>query len=85
MLVGHVRHALWIQVSYQGFHGSTKGMLPMLYAVLFQPPQHAIDIGCAPHTHGSFGQCMHGGERACEPVAVGEIETVASGLKKGLP
>ena len=84
MLLGHVCHALGVQVLDQGFHSSTKGMLPMLYAVLFQPPQHAIDIGCAPHTHGSFGQCMHGGERACEPVVVGEIETVASGLERSM-
>jgi hypothetical protein len=44
LLLGHVRHALWIQVSHQGFHGSAKGMLSIFYAILFQQPQHAIDI-----------------------------------------
>ena len=31
-----------------------------------------------------FGQFIHGSERACEPMAVGKIETVAPGVKKGL-
>ena len=84
MLVGHVRHALGVQVLHEGFHSSTKGMLPMLDAVLFKRPQHAITIGDASDIHSIFGQCIHGGERACEPVSVGQIEIVASGLKKGL-
>jgi hypothetical protein len=84
LLLGHVRHALGVQVSHQGFHGSAKGMLPMLYTVVFQQPQHAINIGCASHIYGSFGQFIHGGKIACKPVSVGKIETIASGLKKSL-
>ena len=84
LFLGHVRHALWIQVSQQGFHGSTKGMLPILYAVVFQQPQHAINIGCASNIDGIFGQFIHGGEIACQPMPVGEIETIAPGLEKGL-
>jgi hypothetical protein len=79
-----VYHALWIQLSDQEFHSSAKGMLPMLYAVVFQQPQHAIHIGCPSYIHDLFGQFMHGGERACEPVSVGEIEMIAAGLEKGL-
>ena len=77
-----MHHALWIQVSHQGFHGSTKGMLRILYAVVFQQPQHAINIGCASHIHSSFSQFIHGGEIACEPVSVGEVETIAPCLEK---
>ena len=84
MLVGHVHPALWIQVSHQEFYGSTERVIPMLDAMLFQQPQHAIDIGCASYIHGSFGQFIYGGEIACEPVPVGEIETIAPGLEKGL-
>jgi hypothetical protein len=84
VLVGHMHHALWIQVSHQGFHGSTKGMLWVLYAVLLQQPQHAIDSGCTSHVHSIFSQFIHGGEIACEPVSVGQIETIASCLEKGL-
>ena len=62
----------------------TERVLSMLEAVEFQQPQHALQIGCLSHIPGLFGQCMHGGERACEPVSVGEIETIASGLEKGL-
>ena len=82
MLLGHVRQALRIQVSHQGFHGSTKGVTPMLNAVVFQQPQHAINIGCAAYIHRIFGQFIHGSERACEPVSVGEIETIAPSLEK---
>ena len=84
VLLGHVRYALWIQVSHQGFHGVTEGVLSMLDAVLFKGPQHAIKIGCASHIHSSFGQCIHGGEIACEPMSVGEIETIAPCLEEGL-
>ena len=56
----------------------------MLDAVVFQQPQHAITIGCASDIHGIFGQFIHSGKIACEPVSVGQIETVASGVKKGL-
>jgi hypothetical protein len=80
-LVGHVRHALWTQVSYQRCHGSMKGVQRILYAVVFQQPQHAITIRCASDIHSSFGQCMHGGERAYEPGSVWEIETMAPGLE----
>jgi hypothetical protein len=84
LLLGHVCHALWIQVSHQGFHGVTEGVLPILYAILFQQPQHAINIGCASNIDGIFGQCIHGGERACQPMPVGEIETIAPGVEKGV-
>jgi len=82
VLLGHVRHALWMQISPQGFHGATEGVQRMLEAVLFQQPQHAIDIGCAAYIHGIFGQFIHGGEIPCEPVSVGKIETIAPGLDK---
>ncbi len=59
-------------------------MLPILYAVLVQQTQHAINIGGASDIDSIFGQFIHGGEIACEPVSVGEIETVAPGLEKGL-
>ena len=72
------------QVSHQGFYGSTKGVQPIRYAVVFQQPQHDINIGRASDIHRIFGQCIHGGEIACQPMSVGEIETVAPGLKKGL-
>ena len=84
LLLGHVRHALWVQVSHQGFHGSTKGMLPILYAVLFQQPQHAINIACPSHIDGIFGQFIYSSEIACQPMSVGEIEPVAPCLEKGL-
>ena len=84
MLVGHVRHALWVQVGHQGCHGVTERVLSMLEAVLFKCPQHTIHIGGSSHIHGSFGQGIHGGERASEPVSVGEIETVTPGLEKSL-
>jgi hypothetical protein len=84
LLVGHVRHALWVQVSHQGFHSVTARVLPILDAVLLQEPQHAINIGCASHIHSLFRQLIHGGEIACQPVAVGEIKTIAPGLKEGL-
>jgi hypothetical protein len=82
--VGHVRHPLWIQVSYQGFHGVTEGVLPILYAILFQQPQHAINIGSPSDVHSIFGQFIHGSEIACEPVAVGKIEPIAPGWQKRL-
>jgi len=84
VLLGHVRHALWVQVGHQGFHGVTERVLSMLEAVLFQRPQHATHIGCASHIHRSFGQFIHGSEIACEPVSVGEVETVAPCLEEGL-
>jgi hypothetical protein len=59
-------------------------MLPMLDAVVFQQPHHAITIGCASDIHRIFGPFIHGGEIACQPVSVGEIETITPGLKKGL-
>ena len=48
----------------------------MLDAVSFQHQQQAINIGCATHIHGLFGQFIHGSEIACQPVAVGEIKTI---------
>ena len=54
VLVGHVRHALGVQVLDEGFHSSTKRMLPMLDAVVFKQPQHAVNSGCASHIHGLF-------------------------------
>jgi len=84
MLLGHARHALWIQISHKGFHGATEGVPRILYTVLFKQPQHAINIGRASDIHSIFGQFIHGGEIACEPVPVGEIETIAPGLEKGL-
>ena len=84
VLLGHVRHALWVQFLDKRFHGATEGVEWMLHAVLFKQPQHAINIGGTSHIHGIFGQFIHGGEIACEPVAVGEIETIAPGLEKGL-
>jgi hypothetical protein len=79
-----VCHALWIQVSHQGFHGVTEGVLPILYAILFQQPQHAINIGSPSDVHSIFGQFIHGSEIACEPMSVGKIKPIALGLKKGL-
>jgi len=84
VLVGHVRHALWVQVLDKGFYGATERVLSMLDAVVFQQPQHVIHIGCASHIHSIFGQFIHGSEIAYEPVSVGEIETIAPGLEKGL-
>ena len=72
---------LGVPVSPQGFEGATKGMLQILYAVVFQQHQHAINIGCPPHIYGIFGQFSHGSKIACEPVSVGEIETVVPGLE----
>ena len=84
LLLGHVRHALWGQFLDEGFHSSAKGMLSILYAILFKQLQHIIDIGCASHIHRIFGQFIHGGEIACEPVAVGQIEPIVPGLQKSL-
>jgi hypothetical protein len=53
-----------------------------IYAVVFQQPQYAIDVGCASDSHSIFGQFIHGGAIACEPVPVGEIETIAPCLEK---
>src|SRR5262245_42381094 len=36
VLWDQLRPALWVQVSHQGFHGATEGMLLILYAVLFK-------------------------------------------------
>src|SRR5438105_5338701 len=82
--LGHVRPALGIQVGHQGFHSSTKGVQQILDAVVFKGPQHAINSGCPSHIHRSFGEFIYGSEIACQPVSVGEIETVAPCLKKGL-
>jgi hypothetical protein len=59
-----------------------KGMLPIHDAIVFQPPQHAITIRCASDIHSSCGQCMQGGERACEPGSVWKIETIAPGWER---
>ena len=56
----------------------------MLNTVVFKQPQHAINIGCAAYIHGLVGEFIHGGKIACQPVSVGEIETVAPCLEKGL-
>jgi hypothetical protein len=65
------------QVSYQGFHGTTEGVTPMLDAVWFQQPQHAINIDCSSNIDRIFGQFIHGGEIAYQPVSVGELEPIA--------
>jgi hypothetical protein len=73
-----------MQVGHQGCHGTTERVLSMLDTVLFQQPQHAINISCASDIHRIFGQFIHGGEIACEPMSVGQIETIAPGLEKAL-
>jgi len=78
----HVRHARWIQVLDKDFYSTTERVLSMLDAVLFKRPQHAINIGYAAYIHGLFGEFIHGSEIACEPVSVGEIETIAPSLEK---
>jgi hypothetical protein len=80
--VWHVRQALWVQVSHQEFHGSTKEVKRMLDAVLFKQPQYAIRIGGASHIDGVVGQFIYGGEIACKPVPVCHIETIAACLEK---
>ena len=82
--MGHVRHALGVQVLGQGFHGATEGVERILSAVLVQYPQHASNIGCASHIHGSLGQFIHGGEIARQPVSVGKIEPIVPRVEKGL-
>jgi hypothetical protein len=67
-----------------GVHGATEGVVRLLEVVPCKQPQHAINIGSASHIHRIFGQCIHGGEITCEPVSVGEVETIAPNLKKGL-
>jgi hypothetical protein len=62
----------------------TEGVQWILYAVVFQQPQHAITIGRASDIHRLFGQFIHGGEIARQPMSVGEVETIAPGLEKGL-
>jgi hypothetical protein len=84
VLGGHVRHARGVQVLDEGFHSSAKGMLSMLYAILFKRPQHAIKIGCPSHIHGIFRQFIYGGEIACEPVSIGEIKMIAPSVEKSL-
>ncbi len=84
VLLGHMRPALWIQVSHQEFYCSTERVIPMLDAGVFQQSQHAINISRASDMDGLFGQFIHGSERACEPVSVGEIEPVTPGLEEGL-
>jgi hypothetical protein len=79
-----VRHALGVQVLDQGFHSSAQGMLSIRDAILFQQPQYAINIRCASDIDGIFGQFILGSEIACHPMSVGEIETVAPRLEKGL-
>ena len=54
----------------------------MLEAVVFKQPQHTINIGGASDIHGSFGQCIYGGRRACKPVSAGEIETLLRTWRK---
>jgi len=56
----------------------------MLDAVAFKQPQHAIDIGLTTYIHGIVGEFIHGGEVACQPMSVGEIETIALCLQKAL-
>ena len=84
LLVGHVRHTLGVQVSHQGCHGATAGVQRMLYAGVFQYPQHAITIASAASLHRLFGQCIDSSERAGEPVSVGEIETIAPSVEQGV-
>jgi len=84
LLLGHVRDAPWAQFLDEGFHGATERVIPMSDAILFQQSQHAIAIRCASDIDGIFGQLIHGGEITSEPVSVGEIETIASSLEKGL-
>ena len=82
VLLGHVCHTLWVQFLDKGFYGATEGVQRMLDAVVFKQPQHAINISCASNIDGIFGQFIHGGEIACKPVPVGEIETVVPCLEK---
>jgi hypothetical protein len=56
----------------------------MLDAVVFQQPQHAITIGGTAYIHGILGELIDGSKIACHPMSVREIETIASGLEKGL-
>jgi len=84
LLLGHMRHTLGVQFLDQGVYGATERVLSIRDAVLVQEPQHARNIGCASHIHGSFGQCIHGGEIARQPVSVGEIEPMAPSFEKGL-
>jgi hypothetical protein len=79
-----VRHTLGVQVLAKGFDDTTERVLSMLNTVLFKRPQHAINISSAAYIHCIFGQFIHGGKIACEPVSVGEVETIAPNLKKGL-
>jgi hypothetical protein len=79
-----VYQALWVQVSHQEFHGSTKGVERMLEAILFKQPQYAIRIRGASYVDSVIGQFIHGSEIACEPVPVCHIETIAPRLEKGL-
>jgi len=39
VLVGHVCHALWVQVLDQGFYGATERVLSMLDAVTLDSPE----------------------------------------------
>ena len=79
-----MRQALWVQFGHQEFHSATEGVQRMLDAVLFKQPQHAIGIGSASYIDGVVGQFIHGREIACEPVPVGHIEPITSGLEEGL-
>ena len=56
----------------------------MLDTVLFQQQQHVIDVCCPAYVHGRFGEFIHGSKIACEPVSVGEIETIALCLQNAL-
>ncbi len=56
----------------------------MLDTVLFKHQEHVIDICCPSHVHGIFGQFIHRREIACQPMSVGEIETITLCLEKGL-
>jgi hypothetical protein len=81
---GHMRPALWVQVSHQEFYYSTERVIPMLDAGVFQQSQHTINISRASDIDGLFGQVIHGSEITCQPMSVGEIETIAPGLEEGL-
>ena len=56
----------------------------MLNAVLFKPPQYAIDIGSASDIYSIFRQFIHRSEIACAPVSVGEIKMIAPSVQKSL-
>ena len=83
-LLWYVCHALRVQVSHQRFHGATESVMRMLVAVLCKRYYHPMDVCCPSHIHGIFRQFIHSDQITCHPVSVGEIETIAPGLEKGL-